>query len=68
MSGRVPNTALRNWRLAQGWSLGDAARYLDIPKSTYYVIELGRKIPRPNLRDHIAERTGVSKAAIVQAA
>lgn len=51
---------LADWREAQGFTLVQAADFLNLPLTSYYNFERGNRHPRPETMRTILDRTGVA--------
>jgi transcriptional regulator with XRE-family HTH domain len=51
--------SLREWRHAQGFDQGTAARFLEISRAYYCKLEHAVAAPRPTIAKRVTERTGV---------
>ncbi len=59
---------LKDWRVAKGFTIRQAAAYLGVSLSSYYHLEAGHSIPRREAMERIALLTGVPKAVLAQVA
>ena len=59
---------LADWRASKGFTLQQAADFLDLPLTTYFNFERNIRVPRPNTMRALIAKTGVSVAFLARVA